>query len=63
MVKTCQHQGCSNSSDFLISYSSSYISDSDDKAINAGACDEHEQDLWRYFEQHEHYYPIEKAQV
>lgn len=61
MTRMCQIDGCTESGELLVYYSSEHISD--DQEVSAAACSKHKGKQWRYFEDHTHYYPIRTEEL
>lgn len=59
-MTTCQKLDCEREGEKRIVYTSEHTPD---QRVGAYACTEHEQVMWEYFEDHEHYYPIEKERA
>ena len=60
MTDTCQKLNCNRTGELRILYTSEYTPD---QHVGAYACKKHKGELWREFEDHDHYYPIETEEV
>jgi len=55
-MSSCQKLGCNEQGVLRILYTSEHTPD---QHLGAFSCEEHEDELWQTFEEHEHYYPID----